>query len=170
MPHGTRTLAAALTAGAMIIVLSSCGASNPSVEFSSSSSTTPSHASGPAYEVTTAQVGNLGPVLVNGHGFTLYLYIPDGHSGHSTCRSICALEWPPLLLPSTVATAPSGGQARSSLLGVTSRGGGSRQVTYGGWPLYQWTQDTSPGEATGQGLNNVGGQWYVVSPSGHPIQ
>src|SRR4030065_581306 len=32
-----------------------------------------------------------------------------------------------------------------------------------GRPLYNWLNDTKPGDTTGQG---VGGVWYVVSPTG----
>ena len=56
------------------------------------------------------------------------------------------------------------------LLGLATRPGGSRQVTYHGWPLYLWPNDTQPGQATGQGINNLGGLWYVVSPSGNPVR
>ena len=57
-----------------------------------------------------------------------------------------------------------------TLLGTTARADGGIQVTYAGWPLYLWPDDVSPGQATGQGLNNVGGLWYVVSPDGTPIR
>jgi predicted lipoprotein with Yx(FWY)xxD motif len=100
----------------------------------------------------------------------LYLFLPDKHSSHSRCSDICAVAWPPLLLPEG-RTAPLAGRGvRSSLLGTTIRSDGGRQVTYNGWPLYRWSNDASPGQATGQGLNNLGGLWYVVSPRGEPIR
>jgi predicted lipoprotein with Yx(FWY)xxD motif len=123
----------------------------------------------PSYEVTTGQVNGLGTVLVDGQGFTLYLFVPDAHSSHSVCTGICAIEWPPLLLPKG-ASARAGHGVNAALLGSTTRGDGSVQVVYNGWPLYLWPDDLSPGQATGQGLNNVGGLWYVVSPQGNPIR
>jgi len=43
------------------------------------------------------------------------------------------------------------------------------QVTYNGWPLYTWTGDAQAGQATGQGIYNLGGLWYVISPDGNPV-
>jgi predicted lipoprotein with Yx(FWY)xxD motif len=124
----------------------------------------------PTYEVTTGEVSGLGTVLVDGKGLTLYLFLPDKHSSHSRCSDICAVAWPPLLLPKG-RTAPLAGRGvKSSLLGITIGSDGERQVTFNGWPLYRWSNDASPGQATGQGLNNLGGLWYVVSPRGEPIR
>jgi predicted lipoprotein with Yx(FWY)xxD motif len=36
-------------------------------------------------------------------------------------------------------------------------------VTLGGWPLYRYSQDQVPGQATGQG---VGGTWFAAAPNG----
>jgi predicted lipoprotein with Yx(FWY)xxD motif len=124
----------------------------------------------PTYEVTTGEVSGLGTVLVDGKGLTLYLFLPDKHSSHSRCSDICAVAWPPLLLPKGKTAPLAGRGVRSSLLGTTIRSDVGRQVTYNGWPLYRWANDASPGQATGQGLNNLGGLWYVVSPRGEPIR
>ncbi len=42
-------------------------------------------------------------------------------------------------------------------------------VTYHGWPLYTYENDAQPGQATGQAIDNDGGQWYVLRPSGAPL-
>jgi predicted lipoprotein with Yx(FWY)xxD motif len=119
--------------------------------------------------VTTAAVGGLGTVLVDGQGFTLYLFIPDDRSSHSTCDDICAVAWPPLIVPGGK-TPIAGHGLKASLLGTTTRAGGVRQVTYDGWPLYLWANDGSPGQATGEGLNNLGGLWYAVNAKGSPVR
>ena len=134
------------------------------------SSTSTVGPSGPVSDITTAKVHGLGSVLVDGQGYTLYLFVPDAHSAHSTCTGICAVEWPPLTLPTGTSAPKAGPGVDPSLLGTTTRTDGSVQVTYNGWPLYTWPDDISPGQATGQGLNNVGGLWYVVSPQGNPIR
>ena len=36
-------------------------------------------------------------------------------------------------------------------------------------PLYRYAGDLRPGTANGQGIDNSGGPWYVVSPAGHPV-
>jgi predicted lipoprotein with Yx(FWY)xxD motif len=118
-------------------------------------------APGPLYELTTAPVGGVGRVVVDGHGFTVYLFEPDHRSG-STCYGSCAQAWPPLLLPHGVTAPKAGAGIRVALLGTTPRPGGAVQVTYGGWPLYTWVGDTRPGIATGEARDNLGGCWYAV--------
>jgi len=145
---------------AFIAGLAACGSSNAGGQ----------HFSGPVYEVETAQVSNLGSVLVDGQGFTLYLYEPDAQSGHSRCSGPCAVEWSPLTLTSGVKSPIAGSGVSASLLSTTRRTDGTVQVTYDNWPLYTWAQDTAPGQATGEGLDNLGGLWYVLDASGNAIE
>ena len=42
-------------------------------------------------------------------------------------------------------------------------------VTYNGWPLYTYTGDVEAGQATGQAIDLNGGPWYVLRPSGAPL-
>jgi predicted lipoprotein with Yx(FWY)xxD motif len=154
---GARVL---VLAAVVAVALSACGGS----------SSPPISKAGPAYEVDARSISGLGTVLVDGKGFTLYLFVPDEHSGRSTCTGACAVEWPPLLLPSGVTSPLAGGGVEKSLLGVTTRPNGSTQVTYDGWPLYLYVNDPSPGTATGQALYNLGGYWYAVSTNGSADQ
>jgi len=118
--------------------------------------------------VQVATVGSLGPILVDGHGITLYMFELDHRSGHSVCYSFCALEWPPLLLPKGSDTPVAGPGIDRALLGTTVRTGGAIQETYNGWPLYLWYGDNRPGSTSGQALANAGGLWYVLRPNGAP--
>ncbi len=133
------------------------------------STTTAASATLPVYEVQAANVHGLGTILVDGRGFTLYVFAPDKHSGASKCYGKCASGWPPLVLPSGVSKAPAGPGVRPALLGQTKRKDGSVEVTYAKWPLYTWVIDSAPGAVTGQDLNNLGGKWYVITPSGKLI-
>jgi predicted lipoprotein with Yx(FWY)xxD motif len=158
-----RALSAASTVGligAAVAGLAACGSSNAGQE----------HFSGPVYEVETAQVSGLGSVLVDGQGFTLYLYEPDAQSGHSRCSGPCAVEWSPITLASGVKSPIAGPGVQASLLSTSRRSDGTVQVTYDNWPLYTWAQDTAPGQATGEGLDNLGGVWYVLDASGNPVE
>jgi predicted lipoprotein with Yx(FWY)xxD motif len=165
-------------------LLAGCGSSSASNTPSSSTTettaapTTPStlatttttSGGAPAfYEVRTGTVHGLGTVLVDGQGLTLYLFVPDKQSGTSSCYGACAQAWPPLDLPTGVTVPVAGPGVQSSLLGTTHRTDGTTQVTYDKWPLYLWVSDSEPGQATGQGLNNLGGLWYVLAPDGRAI-
>jgi predicted lipoprotein with Yx(FWY)xxD motif len=153
--------------GVAALSLTACAGTNAGVF--PTAPTGPSPKVGPTYEVTVRQVGGLGKVLVDGHGYTLYLFVPDQRSSRSVCSGVCALQWPPLLLPDGVTAPIAGPGVESSLLSVTDLPDGGRQVVYHGWPLYLWPPDTEPGQATGQGLNNLGGLWYVVDPAGDAV-
>jgi predicted lipoprotein with Yx(FWY)xxD motif len=144
-------------------------ASGGSTGGTGSTGSTGSGVAAPHYEVRTGTVKGLGKVLVDGQGFTLYLFVPDKQSGTSTCYGQCAVAWPPLLLPVGVSAPVAGPGVNASLLGVTSRTDGSTEITYDKWPLYLWQSDSEPGQATGQALNNLGGLWYVVAPDGQAI-
>ncbi len=125
---------------------------------------------GPSDEVKAATVGSLGRILVDGEGLTLYVFAADKHSGTSTCTGTCANEWPPVTLPPRSAAPVAGAGIDPALLGVTSRGSGVEQVTYAGWPLYQWPNDFAPGMATGEGVDDSNGLWYVLRPSGQVVR
>lgn len=122
-----------------------------------------------AYHLGAASVGGVGTVVVDGQGYTLYLFEPDNH-GSPTCAASCAAAWPPLLLPRGVSAARAGSGTEPALLGTVRRADGGVQVTYAGWPLYRWVGDLRPGVATGEGLDNFGGLWYAVSPSGDVVR
>jgi predicted lipoprotein with Yx(FWY)xxD motif len=80
----------------------------------------------------------------------------------STCTGGCASAWPPL---TTSGKPKAKGAAKASDLGTISDGGGVKQVTYDGHPLYFFASDTAAGQTTGQGQSG----FYVVSPSGKSI-
>lgn len=102
----------------------------------------------------------LGEILVDGEGNTLYLFTPD-QQGESTCYDQCESAWPPL-----VGEVTAGDGADPALVGSTIRTDGTVQVTYNDWPLYYFAGDEAPGDTNGQGLNDV---WFVVAPSGEAI-
>ena len=109
---------------------------------------------------------SFGRILVDGGGRTLYLFEKD-RPGRSSCGGLCATYWPPLI----VHGAPKAGAGISAaLLRTTRRSDGSRQLTYAGHPLYRFSGDQAPGQATGQGMNAFGAEWYVVSRSGNKIE
>ncbi len=129
----------------------------------------PNLENGPADEVKIGNVSGLGGVLVDGEGLTLYQFATDTQGEPSRCVGLCAEAWPPLTLPPGTEAPIAGPGIKSGLLGSEPRADGSMQITYNGWPLYTWPQDTAPGEATGQGLTNLGGRWWVVDAAGDGV-
>jgi predicted lipoprotein with Yx(FWY)xxD motif len=107
----------------------------------------------------------LGRILVDSKGITLYDFVQDKGTT-STCYGACAALWPPLL---TTGKPIAGPGVRASLLGTTKRKDGKLEVTYGGHPLYYFVTDRKPGQTTGQGINQFGAPWWVISPAGKEI-
>jgi predicted lipoprotein with Yx(FWY)xxD motif len=119
-------------------------------------------ASGHVVSTTTT---NLGRILTNSSGHTLYLFLAD-KNGKSACSGQCATAWPPLIASGK----PSAGAgSRASLLGTTKRADGRLQVTYNHHPLYTFIKDTKRGQTSGEGVNAFGAVWDAVSPSGAKV-
>jgi predicted lipoprotein with Yx(FWY)xxD motif len=108
---------------------------------------------------------HLGRILVDSRGITLYDFPPD-RGKISVCYGACAALWPPLI---THGKPVAGRGVRASLLGTTRRKDGKLQVTYHTHPLYYFVSDRKPGQTTGQGVNQFGGPWWVISPAGKEI-
>lgn len=118
--------------------------------------------SGGAGVVSAAKVGDLGTILVDSEGRTLYDFHKDKGS-KSACYGSCAGAWPPLL---TEGDPQAKGGAQAGMLGTTKRKDGTTQVTYNGWPLYTYVGDQSPGEANGNDIDQFGAEWYALQPNG----
>lgn len=94
-----------------------------------------------------------GPALVDGQGMTLYTFARDP-DGQTACVAACAVNWPPLV--ALDGARPEGG------FGVIVRPDGARQWTYHDRPLYRWSKDGKPGDATGDGV--LEGAWRIARP------
>lgn len=162
---GTRRVLIGLTALVCLIGLTSCGSDSDSeakgTTGATSSSSPDPQAAGSGVTITTAST-DLGDVLVDGEGNTLYLFTPDG-TGEPTCVDSCADAWPPL----TSKGEPSVDGVGASVISTVARPDGSTQVTAAGHPLYIYAGDSAPGDTAGQGS---GGKWFVVAPDGTAIE
>jgi predicted lipoprotein with Yx(FWY)xxD motif len=103
---------------------------------------------GPAMVQSTT----IGAVLADSHGMTLYTH-KDDDGATSTCYGRCAKAWPPFL--AAVSAKPTGNFT------LATRKDGTVQWAYEGRPLYLWTKDRQPGDATGDKYGDV---WYVARP------
>ena len=156
----TRRTSVTVLAGAAALVLTlaiaGCGGSN--------NTATPTTANGSAATIGVAN-DNLGDVLVNSQGRTLYLFQKDSGT-KSACTGACAAAWPPLRANGKPTV---GNGADASLVGTTPRSDGKPEVTYNGHPLYLFVKDQKAGDTNGEGVNAFGGSWYAVSPAGDQV-
>jgi predicted lipoprotein with Yx(FWY)xxD motif len=111
------------------------------------------------------RTGSMGTYLTDGQGKSLYYFLADTGTT-STCSGPCAAAWPPLI---TVGAPKAGPGVDATKLSTTPRSGNATQVTYAGHPLYLFAGDRAAGDTTGQGLNNFGALWWLVSPQGTSI-
>ena len=115
--------------------------------------------------VNVADVGTYSSVLVNAEGKPLYVFSKDTAST-SACTGDCASEWIPLISQGSPA---AGTGIDATLLGTITRDDGTMQVTYNGHPLYTFANDTGSGSAGGQGMQDNGGTWTLISASGDAV-
>jgi predicted lipoprotein with Yx(FWY)xxD motif len=123
------------------LALAACGSDSSSKDSggsgSSSSSTT---AAKKAAVILTKQNPDLGTILVDAQGRTVYTLTNGGKA--VACTGACLTVWPPVKVAS------------------------GDQVTSDGLPLYTFQGDTAPGMAKGENLSSFGGTWHVVKVGG----
>jgi predicted lipoprotein with Yx(FWY)xxD motif len=163
-------LIAAIAALSLAIVAAGCGDDNG--DGSSGDGGGPYGGGGTSAETTASSDGSgvvsvadnpeLGEILVDSKGFTLYNFEKD-KGGESSCFNACAAAWPPYTV-NRQPKAENGAQA--SLLSTTKRSDGSTQIVYNGWPLYTYVGDSKPGDTTGNDVDQFGAEWYALTPAG----
>ncbi len=152
-------------------LLAACGDSNDE----GSDSTTSTTAAGSSSDSTTTTAApaadltvvvktdpNLGAILADPDGRTLYT-LTDDAGDPVECTGPCLAAWPPLELPdgTTEPSAPEG-----VALTVVDGPDGSKLVAADGLPLYTFAGDGSEADAKGEGLQSFGGTWRVVKTNG----
>lgn len=113
-------------------------------------------------KVGTAEHTTLGTILVDGGGLTLYIFDNDT-AGVSNCSGGCLNAWPPLLTDYP----PVALSDVTATIGTITRDDGSTQVTVDEMPVYYWQNDAVPGDAGGQGRNDV---WWVMGTDGTAVR
>ncbi|MFJ8021658.1 hypothetical protein [Streptomyces sp. NPDC096311] len=109
--------------------------------------------------VMARTVNDIGSVVADGKGMTLYRYDKDeANPSKWTCAGACTKTWIPVIVQDSVQTMG----VEKSLLGTVHRNG-MKQLTLGGWPLYRYVGDTQAGQTNGQAKDKT---WYAVTPSG----
>ncbi|MGI9557036.1 MAG: COG4315 family predicted lipoprotein [Solirubrobacterales bacterium] len=106
-----------------------------------------------------------GRILGDRNGNVLYLFTAD-KKAKSKCRAGCATAWPPM---KTRRFPKVGKGLKKSLVGITRRPNGSKQVTYKDKPLYFYVSEGPPGSVGCQNVLSFGGKWFVVNRKGKAI-
>ena len=94
-----------------------------------------------------------------------YIATPDGKA-MVECVGACATAFDPVTGKAVVAAGDN--RVNVALIGEVARPDGTRQVTYGGKPLYYHRGDT-PGTASAQGMKTAGGEATLVGPDGNKV-
>lgn len=132
----------AFAAALLMVVFVGCSDDDPQPEL-------------PSFDIqirSTAQ----GNVLADADGRTLYFFSRDT-DGSSACTGGCLENWPAF----SDADLQVANGLDASYFGSITRPDGGTQVTYKGWPLYYFANDSQAGDVNGE---NVGGVWFVAKP------
>jgi predicted lipoprotein with Yx(FWY)xxD motif len=141
-----------IVAVAATAVLSGCGRHPPAVDT----------ADEPTLQIQDEP--GFGPVVTDAAGAAFYLDTRDARS-RPTCVAACATDWVPLVVPDG-ASAQAGVGVAAHLIGTVAHPGGGRQITYGGWPLYNYLGDTTTFSVTGNDRHAGGGTFHPVTAAG----
>lgn len=140
-----------------------------------------------------------GAYLTDGEGRTLYLFAdPNAEASSETggeetggtetggetggadmggevraeaapCTGDCLGAWPPFTTSGDASSVTAGEGVDTALVGTSSLEDGSTIVTYNGWPLYYFVQDSAAGDLNGQEIESFGGVWYLVTAEGEKV-
>jgi predicted lipoprotein with Yx(FWY)xxD motif len=138
----TRAARALVTIAGIGLAAAACGGSSSGGGTQTVNTGSGGGSAAPASAVQTHS-GPDGKFMTDDQGRTVYIFSKDT-STTSTCSGDCAKEWPPYVASGS-------------------------QVVFKGHPLYFFANDKSAGDANGQGLNDFGGLWTTVAPTGHAV-
>ena len=157
---------------AATLALSACGTSGSGTDpYGSVAAPAAGAAPAPAVPEVAATGGpllaakdapGLGTVVTDADGYTLYRFDKDkAKPPTTTCVDACATKWPPVTVDPKGKLTLEG--VDKTAIGMVARPDGTSQLTLGGWPVYRFSGDATPGATSGQG---VSGTWFAVTPDG----
>ena len=123
---------------------------------------------GATHEKLQLRKTKVGTILVNGRGFTVYMFTRDSRN-KDVCQQLsgCPHIWPAV----TSSGKPSAGPGvKSSLIGTITIKGGAKQLTYAGHPLYLYSGDSGPGQTGYVNFSAFGGRWPALNASGGAVK
>src|SRR5215469_14627047 len=156
-------LGAIAGAGMAAALLAACSGGGDSSSSPAAAGSAASGSSSGPMVITTASSGGA-TFLTTGSGRAVYLWAKDA-MGQSACTGACAGAWPPV----TASSVTGSGSVKASDLSTITRSDGTKQVTYDGHALYYYVGDSGAGQVTGQGSDQFGAKWWLVSPAGADV-
>jgi predicted lipoprotein with Yx(FWY)xxD motif len=159
----SRPTARLLLVGALAIVAAASIVGRPADARAGARATNVAQAS----STLAVRSSRFGPILFDGGGRALYAFTRDQRGGRSKCYGACAKAWPVYVAKGRLL---AGKGVRKSLLGTSGRRDGRLQVTYNGRPLYYYVGDKKPGRVLCQNVDEFGGTWLVVRPTGQLVR
>lgn len=118
----------------------------------------------PATPVLAEQASELGGIVVDAEGMTVYAFQGDTPAG-SGCGEGCLQKWPAVVAPDPLPAQVAG---IDGVLGVYLRPDGTRQLTLNSHPLYTFVQDKAVGQHNGVGKQLGNAKWGVMQSDGLP--
>jgi len=109
-----------------------------------------------ANAVKLANNATLGKILTDSEGKSLYFFSKDTRET-SECVDGCRDIWPVFYVENLTID----NELDPADFETITRTDGAKQITYKGWPLYYFANDTNIGDTNGDKVNNV---WYVAKP------
>jgi predicted lipoprotein with Yx(FWY)xxD motif len=158
-----KSVPALIGAVVAVLALGACSTGGPTQSTSNPAAASAAPAAAGAQPGLTAKdVGDLGDVVVDQEGYTLYRFDDDkANPPTTTCVGDCAKKWPPVVVDRTAKLRVDG--VPDAAIGLLERPDGKTQLTIKGWAVYRYSGDKQPGATEGQG---VGGTWYAITPDG----
>ncbi|TAA72731.1 COG4315 family predicted lipoprotein [Planococcus salinarum] len=144
------------------IFMAACG--NDQTNYMGGDPTPPEETEEPAGTEESEQVLRVmendatGEYLADSDGMALY-YFTNDEPETSNCADDCLANWPAFTVSDL--EVPEGYE-ESDFDTITRDDTGEEQVTYKGYPLYYFINDTVEGDVNGQGFS---GAWYIVNDS-----
>ncbi|MCW7944297.1 hypothetical protein AAW14_20230 [Streptomyces hygroscopicus] len=154
-----RVRIAVLAAAPLLLALAAC---SPSADHSSDKADSVASAKGQQKVEVQVVKTDLGPVLADQTGRTLYAFVKD-KANRSNCDAKCIAVWPALAGRMQASAGPG---VDKGLISGISRTEKTVQTAYNKWPLYYYVGDAAAGDINGQGLDD---EWFVVGADGRLI-
>jgi predicted lipoprotein with Yx(FWY)xxD motif len=112
----------------------------------------------PKATINIASNAQLGQIITDSLGNTLYFYSMDSKPDTSYCSGGCLAVWPAFYSANLTL---GDSRLHAEDFGTITRADGAKQTTYKGWPLYYYASDAAAGDVKGEAFNNV---WFVAKP------